>query len=80
MMTNAYENALRGSSKHQPMRNDSLGGIDSPLFFGPATLLALGVGTLAYMRGGINFNDTTVMTGGAFLAGWLLGGGTAQFS
>ena len=70
---------FEGQRSHQPMRNDSLGGIDSPLNGDPAST-GIRCRHTCIQRGGINFNDTTVMTGGAFLAGWLLGGGTAQFS
>jgi len=76
MHTNAYENALRGRQTMQPMRNDALRGFGGSMeFFGPAGVLTAGLVFYAIQQGGIKFDNSLMMTGGAFLAGWLLGGG-----
>ena len=77
MNTNAYENVLRGGSNLQPMRNDSLRGITDTYYWGPALAIAAGlIGYSYYTSEGLD--NTLLMTGGAFLTGWLVGGGAAH--
>ena len=78
MHTNAYENALRGHQTMQPMRNDALRGFGgSVAFFGPATVLAVGLGgyLIRDIVQGNPITNPNVPLAGVFLAGWLLGGG-----
>lgn len=80
MQTNAYEQVLRGHQSVQPLRNDALRGLGGATEFGvPAAVLTLALGGFALMKGGINFDNKLLMTGGAFLTGWLLGGGALQY-
>lgn len=76
MHTNAYENALRGHQTMQPMRNDALRGFGGSIaFFGPATVLAVGLGGIILkdiIQG--ERNNLKVPFAGMFLLGWLLGG------
>ena len=60
----------------QPLRNDALRGFSgSKEFFTPAGIILAGLGFVAIKQQGINFNNKVMMTGGAFVTGWLLGGG-----
>tara|TARA_B100000287_G_C20638706_1_gene782677 strand:+ start:351 stop:596 length:246 start_codon:yes stop_codon:yes gene_type:complete len=79
MNTGAYETALRGQHSLQPMRNDTLRGSLSGTkeFWTPAAILVGGLGLLAIKDRGISFDNKIMMTGGAFLTGWLLGGGAS---
>ena len=80
MQTNAYEQVLRGHQSVQPLRNDALRGLGDTKHFGiPAVALTIGLGVYAYAKGGINFDNKLLMTGGAFLTGWLLGGGALNY-
>jgi hypothetical protein len=76
MQIQAYEKALRGHQTMQPLRNDALRGFSgSKEFFTPAGIILAGLGLVAIKQQGINFNNKVMMTGGAFVTGWLLGGG-----
>ena len=79
MQTNAYEQVLRGHQSVQPLRNDTLRGLGGTAHFGiPAVALTLGL--LTYWNySGENPNTKLLMTGGAFLTGWLLGGGALNY-
>lgn len=80
MQTNAYEQVLRGHRSVQPLRNDTLQGFGGTKAFGiPAVAIAIGLGVYAYANDGIQFNNALMMTGGAFLTGWLLGGGALNY-
>lgn len=77
MHTNAYENALRGRQTMQPMRNDALRGFGgSKAFFGPATVLAAGVGGVM-VKHMIQDKEPgpNLIFASIFLLGWLAGGG-----
>ena len=80
MQTNAYEQVLRGHQSVQPLRNDALRGLGDTQHFGiPAVALTIGLGVYAYAKNGIGFDNKLLMTGGAFLTGWLLGGGALNY-
>ena len=83
MQTNAYEQVLRGHQSVQPLRNDALRGFGGTAHFGiPAAVLTLGLMVYAY-SGDIGLksilDNKLLMTGGAFLTGWLLGGGALNY-
>jgi len=60
----------------QPLRNDALRGFSgSKEFYGPAGIVLAGLGIIAIAQKGIKFDSKVMMTGGAFVTGWLLGGG-----
>ena len=84
MQTSAYEQVLRGHQSVQPLRNDALRGLGGTKEFGvPALALAAGLGIYAYMKGPTvtvaDQMNKKLQIGGAFLAGWLLGGGALQY-
>ena len=62
----------------QPLRNDALRGFSgSKEFYGPAGIVLAGLGIIAITQrvGHTRFDSKVMMTGGAFVTGWLLGGG-----
>ena len=71
-ISGTYDNALQGDTTFQPMRHDSLGGMQE--WMGPGALAVLGLGAWALYQGGIKFDDKVMKTGVTFLAGWVLGG------
>lgn len=78
MQTNAYEQVLRGHQSVQPLRNDALRGLGGTKEFGiPAAALTIALALAAAK--GLDFDNKLLMTGGAFLTGWLLGGGALQY-
>ena len=83
MNTGAYETALRGQHSLQPMRNDTLRGNLSGTkeFWTPAAVVGVGLGILAFTdKFPLPLNkEKIMMTGGAFLTGWLLGGGAISY-
>ena len=83
MQTNAYEQVLRGHQSVQPLRNDTLRGLGDTAHFGfPAIALTVGLGIYAYSKDiGLKsiLDNKLLMTGGAFLTGWLLGGGALNY-
>ena len=83
MNTGAYETALRGQHSLQPMRNDTLrGSLSGTKEWGvPALVVAGGLSLLAFTdKFPLPLNkEKIIMTGGAFLTGWLLGGGAISY-
>jgi len=83
MQTNAYEQVLRGHQSVQPLRNDALRGFGDTKHFGiPAVVLAVALGVYAYSSdiGLKSIRDNKLLlTGGAFLTGWLAGGGAINY-
>jgi hypothetical protein len=70
--TGSYERALRGDTTFQPMRHDTLRGMQE--WVSPGVLAVLGLGAWAVFQKGIKFDDKVMMTGVTFLAGWVVGG------
>ena len=83
MQTNAYEQVLRGHQSVQPLRNDALRGLGDTTHYGwPAGILSIGLIVYAYSADiGLKsiLDNKLLMTGGAFVTGWLLGGGALNY-
>lgn len=66
-----------------PLRHEQLAGMGATKHIAaPGAVIGIGLAALAYFIDpykGKNWQKTTLKTGGAFLAGWLLGGYAQQY-
>jgi hypothetical protein len=71
---------MASNANTTPLRHEQLAGMGATKHIAaPGAVIGIGLAALAYFNKGKNWQKTTLKTGGAFLAGWLLGGYAQQY-